>query len=101
VSQDVALLCEAVRWVDDEPLPGWIEVVFTDADGRVRRFLDKPPIFESPGAGQITKGSAFPVAAALRVTVVEDGDPAVVVTRDVDSDEGENQFRVPASALIR
>lgn len=99
MSQDATLLCEAVRWVSDEPFPGWVEVVLTDADGHVCRFLDKPPIFES--AGQITKESAFPVAAGLRVTVVEDGDPAVVVTRDVDSDEGESRFRVPAAALIR
>jgi hypothetical protein len=101
VSQAAALLCQAVRWVSDEPFPGWVEVVFTDADGRERRFFDKPPIFDSPATEPITKESPFPVAAALRVTVVGDGDPAVMETRDVDSDEGESHFRVPASTLVR
>jgi hypothetical protein len=32
------LSVRGVRWVDDEPQPGWVEVEFTDADG-VRQVL--------------------------------------------------------------
>jgi len=64
---------------------GMVEVVFTDADGRLWRFFDKPPMFESPTVS-ISKNSSFPVAAVLRLTVIEDGNPMVVTTRGVGSE---------------
>lgn len=41
--------CEAVRWVSDEPLPGIVEVVLTDADGTRWSLVDKAPVFDSVG----------------------------------------------------
>jgi hypothetical protein len=100
VDDRAELVCEAVTWVSDDPSPGWIEVVMTDVDGRAWRFFDKPPIF-SPQV--IARGSTFPVPVAIRVRIVEDGDPALVTTAadGVESEEGEHLFRVPASSLRR
>jgi hypothetical protein len=95
------MVCEAVRWVADEPQPGWIEVVLTDADGRTWRFFDKPPIFGS--SESLTSASTFPVPVTIGVQIIQDGDPAVVSTAPdgVESEEGEHIFRVSPSALLR
>jgi hypothetical protein len=94
------LACEAVRWVSDEPQPGWIEVVMTDAGGRLWRFFDKPPIFS---AQNITRDSSFPIPVIIRVNIIEDGDPLTVSTGvdGVESEEGEFRFQVTSSAVSR
>lgn len=81
-------------------MPGWIEVHLTDALGRRWRFFDKPPIFSS---GQITKDSAFPRPVAIRVVVLEEGEPLLVSTvpDGVVSEEGEHVFQVPSTAVVR
>jgi hypothetical protein len=38
----VTVKCLAVRWVSDEPFPGWVEYQMTDADGVTWSFFDKP-----------------------------------------------------------
>jgi hypothetical protein len=45
------ILASALRWISDEPQPGWIEVEFIDADGRRWLVHDKPPMFEEPPDG--------------------------------------------------
>jgi hypothetical protein len=53
------LRCEAVRWVSDDPFPGWLEVTFTDAEGHLWKVFDKPAVFGSPfGHYRITRCSA-------------------------------------------
>jgi hypothetical protein len=68
------LRCVAVRWVSDEPPPGWVEVLLTDADGRTWQFFDKPPIFDATGS--LTSSSSFPAPVAMRVRVIEEAEPA-------------------------
>jgi hypothetical protein len=95
------LPCEATRWVGDEPQPGWIEVQLKDVDGRTWRFFDKPVIFE--GGAEISSSTAFPVAVAIPVRIV-DGVDVVTVSTDpqgIESEEGESTFRVVRSALAR
>jgi hypothetical protein len=99
VNEYPVVQCEAVKWEDDS-FPGWIGVVLIDTDGRRWKFVDKWPMFGFPNE-EPTEESIFPVAAFMRVTVEEDGDPTVVITRDVESEDGVSRFRVPSSAVIR
>ena len=98
---DGLLKCEAIRWVSDEPQPGWIEVQMTDASGRMWRFFDKPPMFEGDIPLQPT--SPYPVAAAIAVRIVEEGEVLTVSTdpHHVESEDGESTFRVLPSAVER
>lgn len=57
-----------VRWVDDEPLPGWVEVQVVDVHGVVWSLFDKPPVF---GGGDLVRpDSAFPVDVRVDCEVV-------------------------------
>jgi hypothetical protein len=60
------VLCQVVRWVDDEPQPGWVEARFTDALGQGWSFFDKPPIF----GVDVSSSTDFPVAAMIRCEVL-------------------------------
>jgi hypothetical protein len=95
------LFCMAVGWVADEPQPGRVEVVMTDADGRTWRFFDKPPIFDA--GSDLTSRSNYPVSVTVRVRVLEEADLLTVSTDPdgVASEEGETVFRVPASLVKR
>lgn len=53
----------AVRWVDDEPFPGWVEVHLDLADGTVAVLCDKPPIFTA--GDRLRPDSAYPVSLWL------------------------------------
>jgi hypothetical protein len=53
----------AVRWVDDEPQPGWVEVHLQLADGTVARLFDKPPVVDRDD--RLRPDSAYPVAVTL------------------------------------
>jgi hypothetical protein len=65
------LRCRVVRWVADEPNPGWVEVQFTDIHCEVWGFFDKPPIFETPGNAPLTRSTAYPVEIEMPVIVVD------------------------------
>ncbi|WP_416874208.1 hypothetical protein [Kitasatospora sp. SC0581] len=70
----VYLWGEAVRWVDDEPQPGVVEVCFTDADGRRWSIIGKTAMFGTdqalgPGAW-IEADSPFPFPADIDCTVL-------------------------------
>lgn len=61
--------CEAIRWVDDEPQPGLVEVVLTDADGRTWSLVDKAPIFDS--AGVLRPDADYPISVLIACNVIE------------------------------
>jgi hypothetical protein len=96
--------CELVRWVSNEPLPGWVEASLVDAHGSTWRFFDKPPIFTSE---PINANTEFPVDGALRCRIVDEyvsasGRAQVEVeTVDVDSEDGQHHFTVDAARVER
>lgn len=99
VDHDPRLRCSAVRWVADEPQPGTVEVTFTDADARLWSVIDKYPIFTTDVLGP---ASAYPVAVAIRVRIIEDAEP-MVISIDVDGVEadGTSTFRVHSADVER
>ena len=53
----------AVRWVSDEPFPGWVEVHLDLADGTLAKLFDKPPVFASDD--RLRPDATYPVTLAL------------------------------------
>ncbi|MFG2751982.1 hypothetical protein [Streptomyces xanthophaeus] len=95
------LRCEAVRWVDDEPQPGLVEVRFTDAHQRQWTFIDKWPVFTGD---DLTPNSLYPVVVGVLCDVLTADDTASTVTISVapwglESLEGDIEFEVRADQL--
>lgn len=90
------LRCEAVRWVSDDPIPGWLEVTFTDAAGQLWRVFDKPPVFGS--SVELNRDSPFPVAVELDCEILTvDRDVVTISTLTpwgVSTEEGRSEFAV-------
>lgn len=95
-----------VRWVGDEPQPGWVEAQFTDAAGETWTFFDKPPIFEPPGTMPLTASTAYPVEIAMPVLIHSSRptDAGRVVTISlpwgVDYDSAQDRFEVYSHDLV-
>ena len=88
--------CVILRWIGDEPQPGWAEASLTDVHGRTWLFHDKPPIFSGDIA---TPATRLPMAGALRCEITgrrtEGGKQLVeVATIDTDSVDGRYRFEV-------
>ncbi|BFV56298.1 hypothetical protein KCMC57_up14020 [Kitasatospora sp. CMC57] len=100
------LRCEAVRWVDDEPWPGVVEVQFTDATGRCWSLVDKAPIFAA--MGELGPDSAYPVEVTVACVVAEghglpENDEVVTVSTSPDrvtTPDGREEFAVRRDQLI-
>ncbi|MEU6510551.1 hypothetical protein [Streptomyces sp. NPDC046942] len=101
------LRCEAVRWVDDEPFPGIVEVRFIDATGHCWSLIDKCAIFAQ--LGELTPDSAYPVEVTVACVVQSDavgtaGDEIVTVSTSPDSVatlDGQDTFTVRRSQLLQ
>jgi hypothetical protein len=65
----VRVRCEAIRWVADEPQPGLVEVVLTDAAGEVWSLIDKAPIFDADGV--LRSEANFPIAVLIACNLIE------------------------------
>jgi hypothetical protein len=89
----------AVRWVSDEPFPGWVEVHLDLADGTVARLLDKPPVFTADDE-LLRAGASYPVGLELAcdVSAAEGGTAAdavyVTLLHGVRDQSGEVTFLV-------
>ncbi len=99
--------CEVVRWVSDEPQPGWVEVRVTDVHGRQWTIFDKPSIFDCEG--RIAPDASYPLDAGLACAVIEmvtwpDGREVLIVSTStpwaVESEEGRTEFHVGRDQLI-
>ena len=67
----------AVRWYDDEPQPGLVEVELTDRHGTVHRLVHKTYFFENDDL--LLPDAEYPIDVAVRGTVVAvDGDVLTV-----------------------
>jgi hypothetical protein len=59
--------CEIVRWLSDDPFPGWVEAKLTDAHGRDWFFHDKAPIFN----GKAIDAKSLPAAGVIGCEIVD------------------------------
>jgi hypothetical protein len=100
-----AVRATVLRWISDEPQPGWIEVEFSDGDGRRWLVHDKPPIFVEP-PGRFSAATSYPVPTLIPCQVLgrelsRDGEELVtVVLRHTEATTGECRFRLAASDVI-
>lgn len=99
------LRCEILRWVDDEPLPGWVEARFTDAHGREWIFYDKPPLFAE--YDEITRAATYPVQSSIACEIVHTrideilGEIVTVsLSHGVESAEGESTFDIRTDQVV-
>ncbi|MEV8536193.1 hypothetical protein [Streptomyces sp. NPDC051211] len=100
----VFLLCEAVRWVDDEPQPGLVEVRFTDAHHQQWTFVDKWPVFSGE---DLHPDSSYPVEVGVLCDILTTGNSAdtadtvkiSVAPWGLESLEGRIEFAVRADQL--
>ena len=100
------LRCEAVRWVDDEPFPGIVEVQFVDAAGQRWSLIDKSSIFAR--FAELTPESVYPVTVPVACDVQGDieatsGDGVVTVSTAPDgvtTPDGRDTFAVNKRQLI-
>ncbi|WP_406404785.1 hypothetical protein OH805_37035 [Streptomyces sp. NBC_00879] len=101
----VFLRCEAVRWVDDEPQPGLVEVRFTDAHNQQWTFVEKWPVFAD--RNRLTPDSTYPVAVEILCDTLADDDSSAtadtvkvsVAPWGLESLEGRVEFEVRADQL--
>ncbi|MFJ7280997.1 hypothetical protein [Kitasatospora sp. NPDC098663] len=101
------LRCEAVRWVDDDPFPGIIEVRFIDAAGQPWSLIDKWPIFVK--LDELTPESDYPVEVTVACVIQGDadataGDGVVTISTSphgVTTPGGREEFTVRWDQLIR
>ena len=100
------LRCEAVRWVDDEPFPGIVEVQFLDAAGQRWSLIDKSPVFAQ--LDELTPDSVYPVKVTVACVILDDveapaDDEVVTVSTSPDgvtTPDGRDTFTVRTSQLI-
>ncbi|MFI5967699.1 hypothetical protein ACIA8J_36740 [Streptomyces asoensis] len=100
------LRCEAVRWVNDEPFPGLVEVQFVDAAGRRWSLIDKSPLFTR--LDELTPDSVYPVNVTVACVIqnggeVLAGDEVVTVSTSPDgvtTPDGRDTFTVRPSQII-
>ncbi|WP_411136725.1 hypothetical protein [Streptomyces sp. C10] len=100
------LRCEAVRWVNDEPFPGIVEVQFVDAAGHRWSLFDKTPIFTRSAA--LTPDSFYPVQVTVACIILDGamrpaGDELVAVSLAPDgvtTPDGRDTFTVSRGQLI-
>jgi hypothetical protein len=99
--------CQAVRWVSDEPQPGWVEIHLVDADGAVWSLFDKPPVFGADD--RLTPDATYPVEVELDCEIVsrqvDANGPDLVITSTrrpwgVETETGRDEFQVAPSQLM-
>ncbi|MEU1232005.1 hypothetical protein [Streptomyces sp. NPDC005828] len=98
----VFLRCEAVRWVDDEPQPGLVEVRFADAHQQQWAFVDKWSVFTGDN---LTPDSDYPVEVGILCSILTTDNTTDTVTISVapwglESLDGRVEFEVRADQLI-
>jgi len=95
----------ATRWVSDEPIPGVVEVLLQDADGKIWQFVDKAPMFDD--AFLLVRDSVYPVDFEIECTVlgrrIRDGRPVVEISTahpwGLEAVDGTFQFEVAATQV--
>jgi hypothetical protein len=101
----ITVRCEAVRWISDEPQPGWVEYQLTDADGVTWSFFDKP----IHGGWEAMRPTAnYPLPSSFDCEIVrtesnEQGEALIVIStlnpNGLESSDGRSEFRVRQSQI--
>lgn len=100
--QQADILASAIRWIDDEPQPGIVEVEFVDCDGARHRLIDKCAIFGADTA--ILPTAAYPMSASVACTVLEvlpEGKASVRLAWAVTSADGRTDSIVALRQLVQ
>lgn len=53
----------ATGWIDDEPMPGLVQIEITDADGRSHRLVEKPAVVDAHGI--LHERAQYPIEVAV------------------------------------
>ena len=91
-----------MRWVSYDPVPGWVEVDFVDADGVRRVLADKSSVF----GADIRPDSPYPVDVLVACEVIDPADEhgRVFITTDrqwgTSTAEGRTEFVVLEDQLV-
>ena len=95
------LIGRPVRWVSDDPQPGWVEVSFEDADGRTWIVCDKPPIFSGDPWDRATDRPREVHIGCSVLGEPQEHEKIVDILLDwgTESLEGASTFRVRRTAL--
>jgi hypothetical protein len=103
----VTVKCVAVRWLSDEPQPGWVEYQLTDADGVTWSFFDKPI---HGGWEAMTPTANYPLPSSFDCEIVRtetdaQGDALIVIStlnsNGLETSDGRCEFRVRKSQIER
>lgn len=101
----VRVSCAALRWLSDEPQPGWVEYQLIDADGVAWSFFDKPI---HGGWEAMSPTANYPIPSAFDCEIVrtetnEQGEVLIVIStlnpNGLESVDGRSEFRVRESQL--
>ncbi len=101
----VRVKCVVVRWVSDEPQPGWVEYQITDADGVTWSVFDKPI---HGGWEAMTPTANYPLPSSLDCEIVRTmtdahGDALIVIStlnpHGLETADGRWEFRVRQSQI--
>ncbi|MFI0736737.1 hypothetical protein ACH4PU_01320 [Streptomyces sp. NPDC021100] len=87
--------------MSDEPIPGWVEVRFTDAAGRKWSVFDKPPVFDELDV--LRPDSSYPVDVTIACVVLGERDGLVTVSttpHHVETPDGRDEFVVRREQLV-
>jgi hypothetical protein len=98
---EMFVTASAVRWVDDEPFPGVVEVELADADRRTWTFIDKAAVFDRDNT--LGPASHYPIEVKLACTVVERHDDRGVISTaepwGIETVEQQSTFTVHCDQL--
>lgn len=95
----------AVRWVDDEPFAGWVEVHLSLADGTIARLFDKPPVFTA--GDHLTPNAIYPMVVALDCLVTDgpypptDDSAWITLAHGMEDQSGKTTFLVPFADVVQ
>ena len=101
----VTVSCAAVRWLSDEPQPGWVEYQLTDADGVTWSFFDKPI---HGGWEAMGPTANYPIPSSFDCEIVrretnDQGDALIVIStlnpNGLETSDGRSEFRVRPSQI--
>ena len=94
-----------MRWLSDEPQPGWVEYQLTDADGVTWSFFDKPI---HGGWEAMGPTANYPIPSSFDCEIVwretnYQGDVLIVIStlnpNGLETSDGRSEFRVRPSQI--